>query len=68
MNNEYGFRFGNFYGSYYADEGHNSLGIEIGIFDVPNLDESKIAHTFSIALTISHFIFAIGYIISEERN
>ena len=61
-----GFRFGNFYGSYSANEGNNSIGIEIGFIDVPNLDESKIAHTFTIALTISHFIFAIGWIIDED--
>ena len=61
-----GFRLGNFYGSYSVNEENNSIGIEIGLIDVPNLDESKIAHTFSIALTISHFIFAIGWIIDED--
>ena len=61
-----GFRLGNLYGSYSANEGNNSIGIEIGFIDVPNLDESKIAHTFTIALTISHFIFAVGWIINEN--
>ncbi len=60
-----GFRIGNLYGSYYADETHNTLGIEIGLIDVPNYDDTVIAHTFSLAIKISYFVFAIGYILEE---
>jgi hypothetical protein len=63
---ENGFRYGNLYGSYYADESHSVLGFEMGIIDVPNYDDSVVAHTFSIAIKISHFIFAIGWILSEN--
>lgn len=63
---ENGFRFGNLYGSYYADETHSCIGFEIGIIDVPNYDDSVTAHTFSIAIKLSHFIFALGWILSEN--
>lgn len=62
---EDGFRIGNFYGSYYASEEFNGIGLEIGVIDVPN-DEGATAHTFSIALKISHFVFAIGFILRES--
>lgn len=62
---ENGFRIGRLYGSYYAEQEHNCLGFEIGIIDVPNNDDSVTAHTFSIAVKISHFIFAIGWILKE---
>ena len=65
---EDGFRLGNLYGSYYADETHSCIGLEIGFMDVPNYDDSVTAHTFSIAFKISHFIFAIGYILKEFWN
>ena len=61
-----GFRLGNFYGAYSINERNNSIGIEIGFINVSILDESKIARTFTVALTISHFIFAIGWIIDED--
>lgn len=60
-----GFRFGNIYGSYSANEEFNGLGIEIGIVEVSTLEEDKTAKTFSIAIKISHFIFALGYILNE---
>lgn len=61
-----GFRLGHLFGSYYADETHNCIGIEIGIIDAPNYDDSVTAHTFSVAVKLSHFIFAIGWVLSEE--
>lgn len=61
-----GFRLGNFYGSYSANEEFNGLGFEIGFIEVPTLEEDKMADTFSIAIKISHFIFAIGWIIGER--
>ena len=60
-----GFRVGNFYGSWSANEEFNGLGFEIGVIDVPTIEGDKTAKTFSIALKISHFIFAIGYIFKE---
>lgn len=62
---EDGFRIWNFYGSYYASEEFNGIGLEIGVIDVPN-DDGATAHTFSIVLKISHFLFAIGYILRES--
>lgn len=61
-----GFRFGDLYGSYSVNDDFNGLGFEIGFIDVPNMDEDKIAKTFSIAIKISNWIFAIGWIFSEE--
>ena len=63
---EDGFRIRNFYGSYYASEEFNGIGLEMGIMDVPNNDDSVTAHTFSIAIKLSHFIFAIGFILRES--
>ena len=42
-----GFRFGNIYGSWSANEEFNGLGFEIGMIDVPTIEEDKIAKTFS---------------------
>lgn len=61
-----GFRLGDLYGSYSVNDDFNGLGIEIGFIDVPNADEDKIAKTFSIAIKISNWIFAIGWIFREE--
>lgn len=61
-----GFRWGNFYGSYSASEDFNGIGFELGIMDVPSVDNTKIARTFSIAIKISHFIFAVGWIFGER--
>ena len=61
-----GFRLGNLYGSFSANEGFNGLGFEIGFIDVPTIEEDKIADTFTIAVKISHFIFAIGWVIKER--
>ena len=60
-----GFRLGNLYGSWSANEEFNGLGFEIGVIEVTTIEEDKRAITFSIALKISHFIFAIGYILKE---
>lgn len=60
-----GFRWGNFFGSYSAGDEYSVIGFEIGIMDVPSMDETRRAQTFSIAIKISHFIFAIGYILKE---
>lgn len=60
-----GFRIGNLYGSYSANEEFDGFGLEIGVIEVPNIEEDKRAKTFSLALKISHFIFAIGYIFKE---
>jgi hypothetical protein len=61
-----GFRFGNLYGSYSANEEFNGIGFEIGFIEVPTLEEDARADTFSVAIKISHFIFAIGWIIEER--
>ena len=60
-----GFRIGNLYGSYSVNEEFDGFGLEIGVIEVPNIEEDKRAKTFSLALKISHFIFAIGYIFKE---
>lgn len=62
---ENGFRWGNFFGSYSAGDEYSVIGFEIGIMDVPSMDETCKAHTFSIAIKLSHFVFAIGYILKE---
>ena len=62
---EDGFRIGNFFGSYSSDEGHNCIGLEIGIMEVPSIDEMTKAKTFAIVFKLSHFVFAIGYILKE---
>lgn len=62
---EDGFRIGNFFGSYSSDEEHNSIGIEIGVIDVPSMDELARAKTFAIVFKLSHFVFALGYILKE---
>ena len=61
-----GFRFGNLYGSYSANEEFNGLGFEIGIIEVPTIEGDKTATTFSVAIKISHFVFAVGYIFKED--
>lgn len=63
---EDGFRIGSFYGSYSASESFSGIGFEMGMMDVPNNDDSVTAHTFSIAIKLSHFIFAIGFILRES--
>lgn len=62
---EDGFRIGNLFGSYSSDEEHNCIGFEIGIMEVPSLDEVARAKTFAIVFKLSHFVFAIGYILKE---
>lgn len=59
-----GFRWGNLYGSWWASNKFNGIGFEMGIIDIPTMDKSM-AHTFSIAVKLSYFIFAIGYIFKE---
>lgn len=61
-----GFRLGDLYGSYSVNDNFNGFGFELGLMDVPNNDEDKIAKTFTIAIKISNWIFAIGWIFREE--
>lgn len=63
---ENGFRLWRLYGSYTFTDGHNALGVEIGFTDVPDDEDNRIAHTFTIAIQISYFLFALGIILWEE--
>ena len=65
---EDGIRFGNFFCSYSSDEEHNCIGVEIGVMTVPSLDDSAQAKTFALVFKLSHFVFAIGYILKEFWN
>lgn len=60
-----GFKYGNLYGSWCMEESINIIGVDIGIMNIPNAYGDKVAKTFTIAIKISHFCFAIGYIIKE---
>lgn len=62
---EGGFRKGNFFGSYSCAEEYNCIGFELGIMEVPSLDELVKAKTFAVVFRLSHFVFALGYILKE---
>ena len=59
-----GFRWSCIYGSYSTDE-DSKLGLEIGFMNIENLNGGS-ADTFTIAIMIANFNFAIGIILREH--
>ena len=62
-----GFRWGNFYGSYSASEDFDGIGFELGMMDVPSVDNKKSHAPFLLQLKY-HILYlqSVGFLVKDR--